>query len=213
VKAGENYEIVVTPFHGGALMRYKVGDMIRIQSLRDDKLGIELPQMAFERRVDDFLDFYVVNFTERSIWQAIESTGVPYEDWIAYKDAEHMTLNIGLELKNGFQGDKEKIAAMIYNKLTQPDSNKSNEVTRDNDLTDVTDFEIKVDLLPKGTFAGYIARRRAEGADMAHLKPPHVNPPEKVLSILAAEPEETIIVTKTGARTKEKSTVEKASIL
>ena len=76
VKAGENYEIVITNFHGGALMRYRIGDMVRITSLRNEKLGIEIPQMAFERRVDDFLDFYVVNFTERSIWQAIESTGV-----------------------------------------------------------------------------------------------------------------------------------------
>jgi hypothetical protein len=213
VKAGENYEIVVTSFHGGALMRYMIGDMVRIQSLRNEKLGIETPQMAFERRVDDFLDFYVVNFTERSIWQAIESTGVAYEDWIAYKDAENLILNIGLELKEGYQGDKANIATLIYEKLAQPDNNKSTEVTRNNDLTDITDFRIKVDFLPKGTFASYIARRQAEGADLAHLKPPHVNPPEKALSILAAETEETIIVTKSGAKVKEKSGTEKVTVL
>jgi hypothetical protein len=212
VKAGENYEIVVTPFHGGALMRYRIGDMIRIQSLRNDKLGIDIPQMAFERRVDDFIDFYVVNFTERSIWQAIESTGVPYEDWIAYKDAEHMTLDIGLELKESYRGDTQKIATMIYDKLTQPDSNKSIEVTRDNDLTDVSDFKIKVDLLPKGTFASYVAQRRAEGADLAHLKPPHVNPPSKAFSMLATDAEETIIVTKAGAGKSDKPGVAKVTV-
>ena len=212
VKAGENYEIVVTPFHGGALMRYKIGDMVKIQSLRNDKLGIELPQMTFERRVDDFLDFYVVNFTERSIWQAIESMGIPYEDWIAYKDTERLTLNIGIELRDGYQTDTKKIAALMYNKLTQPDSNKSAEVTRDNDLTDVAGFSIKVEILPKGTFAGFISQRQAEGADLAHLKPPHVNPSEKILAMLTSKTEETIIVTKSGAKVEEKSSVERVTI-
>jgi hypothetical protein len=212
VETGENYELVVTNFHGGSLMRYMIGDMVKIQSLRDNKLGIHIPQMAFERRVDDFLDFYVVTFTERSIWQAIESTGIPYEDWIAYKDAENLTLNIGLELKEDYQGNTENIAALIYKKLAQPDNNKSPEVTRDNDLTDITDFRIKIDILPKGTFSNYITKRQAEGADLAHLKPPHVNPSEKVLSILAADVEETIIVTKAGAKTRKKYTPEKVVI-
>jgi hypothetical protein len=194
------------------LIRYKIGDMVRIQSLRDDKLGINLPQMTFERRSDDFLDFYVVNFTEKSIWKAIESIGVPYEDWIAYKDAEHLTLNIGIELKEDQYDDKERLAALIYDKLTQPDSNKSTEVTRENDLTDIADFGIKIDLLPKGTFADFLVKRQAEGADLAHLKPPHVNPPDSVISTLLADVEETIVVTKSGTKVSKKSSIEKVGI-
>ena len=57
VKAGENYEIVITNFHGGALTRFRVGDMVRITSLQNERLGINTPQMAFERRVDGLLDF------------------------------------------------------------------------------------------------------------------------------------------------------------
>ena len=213
VKAGEKYEIVITNFYGGAMTRYRIGDMIRITSLRNDKLGINLPQMAFERRVDDFIDFYVVRLTEKSIWQAIESTGVAYEDWIAYKDPGKQTVNIGLELKKGYQGDAKEIAALIYDKLVQPDDSKSAEPTYDDSLMDMVEFGIKVDLLPKGTFAGYIARRQAEGADLAHLKPPHINPAEKILSILTAESEETIIVTRSGAKVKEKSGIEKVTVL
>jgi hypothetical protein len=212
LEAGQNYELVISNLHGGALMRYRIGDMVRITSLRNEKLGINIPQMAFERRVDDFLDFYVVNFTERSIWQAIESTGVPYEDWIAYKDAENLLLNIGLELKEGYRGDTANIATLIYEKLAHPDDNKSAEVTRHNDLTDIAYFGIKVDLLPKSTFASYIARRQAEGADLAHLKPPHVNPPQKAISILTSKTEETIIVTKYGAEVKEKYGTQKVNI-
>jgi hypothetical protein len=43
-----------------------------------------------------------------------------------------------------------------------------------------------VTLLPKGSFAAFTAQKQAEGADLAHLKPPHVNPSAKVLSLLTA---------------------------
>jgi hypothetical protein len=43
---------------------------------------------------------------------------------------------------------------------------------------------IKVILLPEGAFAGYIDQRRAEGADLAHLKPRHINPSDAELSLL-----------------------------
>jgi phenylacetate-coenzyme A ligase PaaK-like adenylate-forming protein len=182
VKAGENYEIVITNFHGGSLARYRVGDMVRITSLRNEKLGIDIPQMAFERRVDDFIDLYAVRLTEKSIWEAIESAGIAYQDWIAYKNPGKQMVNIGLELKDGYQGSAEEIARLIYDKLVQPDESRTDKSTRQDDLMDMSDFGIKVDLLPKGTFAGYIAGKQAEGADLAHLKPPHLNPSEKVIA-------------------------------
>jgi hypothetical protein len=212
VKAGENYEIVITNFHGGALVRYRIGDMIRITSLRNEKLGIDIPQMAFERRVDDFIDFYVVILTEKIIWQAIDSTGVAYEDWIAYKDAENLVLNIGIELKNGYQGSREGLASLIYEKLINPNNNKSPEFTQHNDLADMADFSIKIEFLPKGTFAGYINLKKSQGADPAHLKPLHVNPSKKVLDTLTAANEETIIVTKSGAKVVTKTDQEKVNI-
>jgi hypothetical protein len=212
VKAGENYEIVITNFHGGVITRYRIGDMIRITALKNEKLGIDLPQMAFERRVDDFIDFYVVILTEKKIWQAIESTGVPYQDWVAYKDAENLSLNIGIELKKGHQCDMQNVAESIYRKLVYSNGNGSAELTQHDDLTDMADFGIKVDLLPSGTFASYIARRQAEGADLAHLKPPHINPSEKILSMITAETEETIVVTKTGVGSRAYSAPEKETI-
>ena len=51
------------------------------------------------------------------------------------------------------------------------------------------DFRVETTLLPQGTFAKYTAQRQAEGADLAHLKPPHLNPSAEVLSLLHAHPE------------------------
>ena len=43
---------------------------------------------------------------------------------------------------------------------------------------------IKITLLSKGTFQRYFEERQAAGADLAHLKPPHINPSESVLKNL-----------------------------
>ncbi|MCO6451539.1 MAG: GH3 auxin-responsive promoter family protein, partial [Caldilineales bacterium] len=45
VQAGEKYEFVVTNFSGGTFIRYRIGDLIKIISLRNENLGIEIPQM------------------------------------------------------------------------------------------------------------------------------------------------------------------------
>jgi len=188
VKAGENYEIVITNFHGGALVRYRIGDMVRIISLRDEKLGIDIPQMVFERRVDGLLDFFVVRLTEKNIWQTIESTGIAYEDWTAYKDPGELVLKLFIELKNGSRVSEADIARMIYRKLMESDNDEKASLL-DNDFVDAVGFKVQVSLLPPGTFADYTAHMQAEGADLAHLKPPHINPSDKVLSLLLGRPE------------------------
>jgi hypothetical protein len=189
VKAGENYEVVITNFHGGALVRYRPGDMVRITSLRNDKLGIDIPQMVFERRADDLLDFIVVRLTEKTIWQAIEDVGIPYEDWTAYKEPGEPVLRLFIELKDGYQDNEEDIAAAVYEQVTKSDNDEFTLSAVHDDAMDMVGFSVRVNLLPPGAFANYTAQRQAEGADPAHLKPPHVNPSDKVLSLLLAKPE------------------------
>ncbi|MFQ6122251.1 MAG: GH3 auxin-responsive promoter family protein [Dehalococcoidales bacterium] len=200
VKTGENYEIAITNFHGGALVRYRPGDMIRITSLRNEKLGIDIPQMVFERRADDLLDFVFIRLTEKTIWQAIENTGVAYEDWTAYKKAGEPVLSIFIELKDGYQGSKADIAAAVREQIIKSDNDKDTKSLIRDDFAAMIDFRVEVNLLPSGAFANYTAQRQAEGADLAHLKPPHINPSDKVLSLLLAKPEEVVKV-EAGAET------------
>jgi len=193
VKAGENYEIVITNFHGGALVRYRLGDMIRITSLRNEKLGTELPQMAFVGRADDLIDLGVTRLTEKVIWQAIENTGIPYEDWVTRKEVgENLTLHLFVELKDRYPASEAAIAAAVEEQLKHLDSSFA---ATHKDVGNYLDFRLEVTLLPKGAFANYISRRRAEGAELAHLKPPHINPSDKVLSLLLTKPEVTPKVT------------------
>ena len=190
VKADENYEIVITNLHGGIMTRYRIGDMVRITSLRNEKLNIALPQMVFERRADELIDITGLgHLTEKLIWQAIENTGIPYTDWTACKEAieDKPALHIYIEPKDNYI-TSEKVIAAVYDELIKLDS-----VYHYNIYIAYGDPEavlglrpIKVTLLPQGAFSSYIAQRQAEGAVLGHLKPPHINPSDEVLSLLGA---------------------------
>jgi len=188
VKPGENYEMVITNFHGGAMVRYRMGDVIRITSLRDEKLGIDIPQMAFENRVDDVIDIAgFVRLNEKVIWQAIENTNIAYEDWTVRKEVagDRPVLHLYLELKDGYVASERGVATAVLEQFKKLDKG-----TFYSGLEGMLDSNpIQVTLLPEGAFANYMAQRQAEGADLAHIKPPHINPSEGVLSLLGAKVE------------------------
>jgi len=192
VKAGETYEIVITNFHGGAMIRYRIGDMIRITSLRNEKLNIDIPQMVFERRADDLIDITCFGrLTEKLIWQAIENTGIPYVDWTACKEIvkDKPMLHLYVELKDNYIASEKTIAEAVYDELIKLDSvyHYNQYLHFGGDPETMLGLKpVVVTLLPQGAFARYTAERQAEGADLGHLKPTHINPSDKVLSLLGA---------------------------
>jgi len=182
VKAGEKYEIVCTNLHGGAFTRYRIGDIIKITSLRNEKLNIDIPQMMFYSRADDVIDFTYTSFTEKIIWQAIEHSGLDYVDWVVRKErGETPVLHIYLETKEDSYGREEELAAKIDKQLKRLQEDYSH-------LEDEFGFKLlKLTLLPSGAFQEYISRQRAAGAELAHLKPPHINPPDGVIDALLSQ--------------------------
>jgi hypothetical protein len=188
VEAGECYEIVITSLCGGALIRYRIGDIIRITSLRNEVLGINIPQMVFERRADDLLDFAAIRLNEKAIWQAIERTGIAYQGWVAYKKPGEMVLNILLETGDGYDINKLEYEKELYRQILMTDSEVYSNMKEQDDLNNMIRFKLNLDLLPHGAFARYSAKRKMEGADIAHLKPPHINPSQKVLASLVESP-------------------------
>ncbi len=188
VKAGENYELVITNFHGGALVRYRLGDMVRITSLRNEKLNIDIPQMVFERRADDLIDLGFMRLTEKVIWKSLENSGIPYRDWTAHKEVgEVPRLHLYIELADNHPATEEEIAARVFEEIQKVDDGLY--VYKDLPLlANLIGFKpIKVTVLRAGIFARYKAQRQSEGADLAHLKPPHINPSGKVLASLGVQ--------------------------
>jgi hypothetical protein len=184
VTPGECYEIVISNFHGGVMTRYRVGDIVRITALNNENTGIKLPQMVFERRADDLIDLVVIRLTEKNIWQAIEKTHVPYEGWVAFRPKGERAVNILFEPQNNYDVEAAELAWNIHNHIIKADDEAFGYSLSHKDEIMSAGIRTKVTLLPSGTFARYIAQRRAEGADIAHLKPPHVNPSPKILETL-----------------------------
>jgi len=192
VKAGEKYEIVITNFHGGIMTRYRPGDMVRITSLRNEKLGIDTPQMVFEKRADDLIIIFGVGYlTEKLIGEAIENTRIPYTDWTARKEvvSNKPALNIYIELKDNYIASEQSIAAAVYNELEKLDIIYHFNLYK-YAYGNATKFlglrPIIITFLPQGAFSNYIAQRRSEGATVSSLRPPHVNPSDEMLSLLRA---------------------------
>jgi hypothetical protein len=189
VEAGKVYELVITNFHGGIMTRYRPGDLIKISSLRNDKLNIDIPQMVFHSRADDLIDITGFgHLTERIIWEAIEGTGIPYADWTARKEVidGKPILHLYLELKSDFIASEQAVATAVYGELIKLDSvYHYNIYGAYGDPETVLGLKpIEVSFLPQGAFTRYIAERQAAGAALGHLKPPHINPSERVLSLL-----------------------------
>ncbi|UCB45289.1 MAG: GH3 auxin-responsive promoter family protein [Spirochaetota bacterium] len=180
VEPNRDYVLVGTNFHGGTLIRYIIGDMIRITALEDKVSDIKLPQMVFLSRVDDLIDIGgFTRLTEKIIWQAIENSGLDYIEWITRKEYqnEKPVLHCYIELKEKSES-VSSIEEKVHESLKQID-----EPYRE--LEGIAGVKpIKITLLSKGTFQRYFEERQAAGADLAHLKPPHINPSESVLKNL-----------------------------
>ena len=175
-----NYELVITSFHGGPFVRYRLGHLIQITSLRNDQLNIDIPQMVFLSRVDDQID--IAGFTrlsEKVIWQAIENTGLAYEDWAARKEVKNKpSLHLYIELKDDGYVTAEQVGAAVHEELKKLDTPYA-------ELESFTDLRpLEVTLLPQNAFRLYKQRQQASGADLVQLKPPHINPTDDAIDFL-----------------------------
>ena len=189
VKAGENYEMVITNLHGGILTRCRIGDVIRITSLRNEKLGIDIPQMVFHSRADDLVDIASLGrLTERVIKEAVENTGIPYVDWVARKELidNKPALHFYLEPGDEYIASEEGVAAAIREQFKKLDRKyRCNFYSLIGDMETVLGLKpLEVTLLPQGAFSSYISQRRSGRADLESLKPPHINPSDEALSLL-----------------------------
>ncbi len=176
-----NYELVITSFHGGPFVRYRLGHLVKITALRNERLNINIPQMVFLSRVDDQID--IAGFTrlsEKIIWQAIENSGVHYADWVARKEVkrEKPVLHLYIELTEDGTGLTEEVSSTIHEELKKLDEPYAELEA----FTGLNPFEVTI--LPCGTFARYKAQQQKAGADLTQLKPPHINPPDETLTTL-----------------------------
>ena len=181
LEEGKIYEVVFTHYYGMPLLRYRLKDLIQVVALGDDETGVKLPQILFHSRVGETIDLAgLTRLTERVLWQAIDNTGVKQEDWSACKeyDQDRTYLRIYIELKE--ERDVKEIEELVDKQLKVVDLDYR-------DIAAYLDFQpVRVTVLSKGTFTRYYQEKVKEGADLAHLKPPHVNASTEAIQQLIA---------------------------
>ena len=175
-----NYELVITSFHGGPFVRYRLGHLVKITALRNDQLNIDIPQMSFLTRVDDQID--IAGFTrisEKALWQAIENAGLAYEGWTACKESNGVpALRLYIELKEKENATLPEMTDRIHEELKKLDGSYA-------DLESFTGLKpLMVTELPQNTFQLYKQRQQGLGVDMTQLKPAHINPDNETMAFL-----------------------------
>jgi len=180
VRPGKKYELVISNFYGKPLMRYRTYDLLEFPVLRDVEANINLPQMSFVGRANDFID--LAGFTglidEKMVFKAIHNTGIEYNEWAIRKETTDGEPILRLYMEPVDPCDKETIRHKVHEAMKGLNSFYADyEAMIEKPALDVT-------VLKPGTFQAYMLEKQKAGADLAHLKPPHMNPTDEMIHTL-----------------------------
>lgn len=170
VVPGEDYEVVISNFYGMALLRYRVGHLVRFLQPSGREQSGRLPPFTFLGRADDRID--LAGFTrldEKSVWEALRRTGIRYGAWTARKEFNQETpvLHIYVELPHDYPPDE------FEQKMHQ--SLKSVDPFYQDLETMLGIHPLRATLLPLGTFDRFYERRLRAGFELGKLTPPRMN--------------------------------------
>ena len=187
LEVGKRYEVVLTSFYGGPFLRYRLHDLIQVVSLRDEKLGIALPQFRFVGRSGDFIDLsgFAGLIDEKQMAEAVNAAGVEYEDWVVSKEVRDngVALHLYVETRAPhLNGDGLPAAEHIRDRVHS--YIKQLNVEYGNIETMLGYVPLRVSLLAPGTFNRYMKYQVEHGADLAHLKPARIQPTDEALNQL-----------------------------
>ncbi|MCI2057603.1 MAG: GH3 auxin-responsive promoter family protein [Oscillibacter sp.] len=166
VVGGQNYELVLSVFHGGAFMRYRIGDVYRCVSAG----GGELPRFSYVDRAPDVIDIAgFTRITESSMQEVIRLSRLTLGDWALKKEFdEHDNpfLHMYVELPPEAQLDEVVVIRVLQEHLSiyfkYFDSDYG-------DLKKLLNMEpLQITILKYGTISGYETER---GRRLSRINP------------------------------------------
>ncbi len=172
VKKGKAYSIVGTPF-GSNIIRYRVGDLVKVVDIRDDGM----PIFSFSGREVNFVELYgYVRLFEADIVDALHRAGLLLSDkWAVTKEFEPYE-HIYVVMEKEWEEDEEEIGKRIFKALLET-SEEFRKFVRDFHIKDAKKA-IRVEYLKRGAFLRYTVKKAKEGAPMGQIKPPKIVPIE-----------------------------------
>ena len=117
VRQGESYELVLSVLHGGAFMRYRIGDVYRCVSAESGKL----PRFAFVDRVPNVIDIAgFTRITASSMQEVIRLSRLELGDWVLKKEfdaQDNPYLHMYVEIPPEAQGSEVTMRTVLTEHL------------------------------------------------------------------------------------------------
>lgn len=156
IQAGETYELVLSVLHGGAFMRYRIGDMYHCLTAG----GGQLPRLTFVDRAADVIDIAgFTRITESSMREVIRLSRLELGEWILKKEYRengdpylHMYLEIPPDAQAGEVTARPVLTEHLSAYFKYFDSDYG-------DLKKLLNMEpLEITILKYGTISAYEAR-------------------------------------------------------
>ena len=180
IQAGETYELVISVLHGGAFMRYRIGDMYHCVSAG----GGQLPRLTFVDRVPNVIDIAgFTRITVSSMQEVIRLSRLELGDWVLKKEfnqKEDPFLHMYLEIPPDAQSTEVVAKSVLTEHLSLYFKYFDSDY---GDLKKLLNMEpLEITILKYGTIAAYEKRMGT------HL--PRINPGMlDIIGLLAQETE------------------------
>lgn len=154
VVEGGNYEIVLSVLHGGAFMRYRIGDVYHCVSASPTG---ELPRFTFYDRVPSIIDIAsFTRITEAAVAETVRLSKLGIDDWIVRKEFDkndnpymHMYIEISEEAQESDVISKRVLTDHLSTYFKAFDSDYD-------DLKKLLNMEpLKITVLKHGTIKAY----------------------------------------------------------
>ncbi|MGH2542111.1 MAG: GH3 family domain-containing protein, partial [Ardenticatenaceae bacterium] len=180
LEVGQRYDVVISNFYGGPFLRYRLHDLIEIIALKNDVLGIRLPQFRFVGRSGDFIDLsgFAGLIDERQVMAALVATQIDFADWVLCKEIQEHEPRLHLYIEVGQALAPAQIRERFHRQLKALNPDYANIETM------LGFVPVRVTVLPPGSFNRYIKHQVDQGADLAHLKPARIQPSSEAVRLL-----------------------------
>lgn len=156
VRQGESYELVLSVLHGGAFMRYRIGDVYRCVSAESGKL----PRFTFVDRVPNVIDIAgFTRITASSMQEVIRLSRLELGDWVLKKEfdaQDNPYLHMYVEIPPEAQGSEVTMRTVLTEHLALYFQYFDSDY---GDLKKLLSMEpLRITVLKYGTIAAYESR-------------------------------------------------------
>ena len=156
IQSGETYELVLSVLHGGAFMRYRIGDMYHCISSG----GNRIPRLTFVDRTPDVIDIAgFTRITASSMQEVIRLSRLELGDWILKKEFNQdgdPFLHMYLEIPPEAQASEVTVRTVLTEHLSLYFKHFDSDY---GDLKKLLNMEpLEITILRYGTIADYEAR-------------------------------------------------------